>query len=381
MMLLFLSGCWGSRELNDLSIATAIGIDYHKNGYTVTTQIVDPAVLSPQQSTPNTTAINTYSATGKTIFEALRKITKDSPRKIYVGHVQIVVFGEKLAKHGIKKTLDYLIRNNEMRPNFYLMIAKDTTAAHILKVITPLDKLPADKIFRSVKLSQKQWGSTTEVQLDNLIMMLMKKGDNPVLNSIILDNDSPQGSTLKNMQDSDIPVRLMLGPLGVFKNGKLVGYLNEKESIGWNYIEGNINSTVITVPCQDGHLSVEVTQSKSNMEAKVVNGNPKVTVHVDIKGNIGDVECHISFTNKNNVKQVEKLVGSQIQKQIMTSVNVVQKKFQSDIFGFGEAIHRENPDYWRLNKNDWSPQFAKLSVNVDVNFHLKGLGSVVDSFQ
>ena len=55
------------------------------------------------------------------------------------------------------------------------------------------------------------------------------------------------------------------------------------------------------------------------------------------------------------------------------------KKYDVDIFGFGEAIYRADPKYWNKNKNNWKEQFVDLPVHVKADVKIRRLGTVSDS--
>ncbi len=44
-----LSGCWSKKDLNELAIVTAIGIDKMEDGYSVSIQILNPSELAGKQ--------------------------------------------------------------------------------------------------------------------------------------------------------------------------------------------------------------------------------------------------------------------------------------------------------------------------------------------
>ncbi|MGM0879282.1 MAG: Ger(x)C family spore germination protein, partial [Bacillota bacterium] len=76
-----LSGCWDRAELQDLDIVSAIGIDEGgddvENRYLVTVQVINEgqiAGVAGQGGTSEVSPVMTYSATGSTVEEALRKI-------------------------------------------------------------------------------------------------------------------------------------------------------------------------------------------------------------------------------------------------------------------------------------------------------------------
>ena len=68
----------------------------------------------------------------------------------------MLIFGESLAKEGIGKALDFMSRNWEVRADYYVVIAKDNTAEKILNVQTPLDNLPSNYMFNTLKDSRKK---------------------------------------------------------------------------------------------------------------------------------------------------------------------------------------------------------------------------------
>ncbi|KJB84520.1 hypothetical protein AZ66_30790, partial [Paenibacillus sp. E194] len=105
---LLVSGCWNRREMNDLAIAVGMGIDKAENGqYEVFVQVVDPGEVSARKPSGNRAPVTLYSAKGNTVFQAIRRMTTITPRKVYFSHLRIFVFGEEMAREGISKPLDF----------------------------------------------------------------------------------------------------------------------------------------------------------------------------------------------------------------------------------------------------------------------------------
>ena len=114
---LLITGCWDKREINDLAIATAISIDKKDDEYHVSAQVVLPTELS-MKGGMGSSPVTLYEASGKSVNEAIRKLTQVSPRIIYLGHLRVVVISEELAKEGIATTVDFLSRGWELRSDF-----------------------------------------------------------------------------------------------------------------------------------------------------------------------------------------------------------------------------------------------------------------------
>src|SRR5690625_541667 len=82
---IILIGCWSRVELNELSIAFALGIDLVDDEYVVSAQVINPGEISPARSGGGgeQAPVATYETKGQTLFEAFRHMTKIVPRKVY----------------------------------------------------------------------------------------------------------------------------------------------------------------------------------------------------------------------------------------------------------------------------------------------------------
>ncbi|ERJ10968.1 Ger(x)C family spore germination protein [Haloplasma contractile] len=139
--LLLLTGCWGRRELNELAITTAIAVDKADYGYNISVQVAVPSEVAGD-TTSSRVAATTYQAQGKTIFEAMRKITTEMPRKIYVAHLQTLIISEEVARERISQIVDIMFRHRELRTDFYILVTQDTKADRTLHILTALQNLP-----------------------------------------------------------------------------------------------------------------------------------------------------------------------------------------------------------------------------------------------
>lgn len=348
--LIFVTGCWKGRELNELAIAVALGIDKVGNQYKVSVQVVEPTEVAGKKG-GDKTPVTTYQITANTIFEAVRKMTTINPRKIYPSHLRIVVLGESLAKEGIGQALDLLSRDEEIRTDFFIVVSKHTTAENTLKVLTKLETIPAVSLFSTLQTSEKQWAPTTTVTLDQLITTLVSEGRDPVLTGLVILGDEQIGQEKRNMEKVLTPTTLQYSGLAVFKKDKLVGWLNETESKAYNYISDEIKSTVGYVTCpQGGKITFEVIRSKTKVKGSVKDGQPQIDIEIRIEINIGEVQCSIDLLETKNIAEVERLANSKVEGFIDATVKKVQKKYKVDIFGFGDVIHRSNPKEWRKLK-------------------------------
>jgi spore germination protein KC len=378
-----LTGCWSRRELNDLAIMTAVAIDKgeKENSLMITAQAVNPGEVAAQAGASNRTPISVYQEEADTIFEAVRRMSTLMPRKLYWSHLRMVVIGEDLAKEvGINKVLDFLSRDHELRTDFYIVIAKDSRAEEVVKMLTHADDISANKMFTSLEISEKTWAPSISVALDELISDLVSDGKHPVLTGIKMVGDPEVGQTQKNVETTMSETMLKYSNLAVFKKDKLIGWLSEAESKGYNYIMGNVKSTVGDIDCPEGgKLITELVRTDSEVKGKVKNGKPEITVNLFAEGNVGEVQCNIDLTKTETIEKLDKKLSKDI-KYFMNKVVDKAKEEGVDIFGFGEVIHRSDPKEWKNLKENWDETFKEITVNITVDAKIRRTGTVGNSF-
>lgn len=379
---IFVAGCWDRRELNELAIAVGIGIDRSGDEYKVSVQVVAPGEVTGQKGGGNKTPVMMFEATGQSLFEALRRMTTISPRKIYMSHLRILVFGESMAREGIGDVLDFISRDHETRTDFYIIVARETTAKETLKVLTPLEAIPANKLFSTLKTSEANWAPTTTVTLDKIISELTSVGKHPVLTGLRVIGQEEIGDSNKNIEKIDSPAKLIYSGLAVFNADKLIGWLNEDESATYTFIRNKLKSTVGTVKCPDGKgkVSFDVIRSKTKIHTDVIDEKPKVNIEIRMELNVAEVHCALDLTKRKTIFELEELLNRRIEEYVESNIENVQKNFGIDIFGFGEFIHRSNPDTWKKLSENWDDSFSNMHVNVKSTSKIRGLGTVSNPY-
>jgi spore germination protein KC len=379
ILCLFLTGCWNRRELNELAIALALGIDKSEDEYVVTAQVIVPSEVS-MKGGAGRSPVTLFRARGTTVQEAFRKMSIGIPRRLYPGHLRMLVISESVAKEGIGEAIDFLSRNWETRADFYVVVAKNAKTEDILNTQTPLELIPANMMFRTLQLSEKSWSATRGVTLDMLITDLVTEAKEAVLTGIQVKGDKKKASSKQNVETLTPSARIQYNGIAVFKKDKLVGWLNETESQGYNIITNQVDRTARTISCpKGGEAVIEVFRLESEVKGKVINGNPKVDVDVQVEGNIGSVECQIDLTKLETIAALEKTYEKEVKESMKQSIKTAQEQYKTDIFGFGQAIHRSNPKEWKTLKKKWDQEFVDLPVNVKVHAEIRRIGTLNNS--
>lgn len=376
LILLFTSGCWNNRDITDLAIAVGVGLDKTEEGkIQLTIQIVNPhSAPSSQQEGGNPLESGIQiTVLGDTVFDAARNIITKSNKKLYFSHIQVIVIGETLARDSIGEIIDFFERDHETRRKVDVVIAKGATAKEILNTKSQLESLTSVHLSESLK-NAKALGKSQVITLFDILQQVQAPGKDIVIGNIGFSGSSTE-KTLEHME--------MQGS-SIFKKGQLVGFLSPEETRGYLFGSNQIKSTILVLPnpLEKGkQLSIEVIGSTGKTHARVEDGKPLLTIQVEAVGNIGEVVGNSDVTTFEMGQLLENLAAKHIQKEIEQVLDIIQKKYQSDIFGFQTVIYQKQYGEWLEITPLWEELYKEASVSVDVSFRLKGFGLIQKSVE
>ncbi|MGP0577128.1 Ger(x)C family spore germination protein [Paenibacillus peoriae] len=385
LIALLLGGCWDRKELNELGIAIGIGVDMEGNQYQVTAQVVIPSAVASKSSPSAGSPVVTYEATAPTIQEAIQKMTDTSPRIIYLSHIRMLILGEEYARKGISDAIEALMREPFTRSDFYIAIAKNNKASTILKIPTPLEKLPANKLFASLDTLTKTWAPATKVTMDQLLSNLV----NPDIQSTLPALEAVgnvESSIDKGLEDTTSispKTTLRFSGIGVFRKDRLLGWINERDSKGFNYIRDKVESTTGHADCQGGGNIALLTLSSDTQKKVIIrDGEPVISISVTNDSTVREVNCrHMKLSSMADIKEIEAASNEKIIEIMKHSVETVRHEFKSDIFGFGQLIHQSKPELWKRLKEEKENPFMDLQIEYKAQTKIKKIGSLFESFQ
>ena len=172
--------------------------------------------------------------------------------------------------------------------------------------------------------------------------------------------------------------RLFYNGLGVFCDDKLIGWLSEEETLGFNYILGNAkNSPEYVYYNETDQITFELIRLHSKISAALKDEKPSINVKISIEAIIAAMEGDLDISKMENKIIAEQLLESKIKGICQNTVKKAQHDFRCDIFGFGEVIHRKYPDLWKKLKSNWRHEFSSLPVDFEIAVELKLPGQII----
>ncbi len=378
--LLVLTGCWDRRELSDLGIVAGMAIDKDPitGEYVLTSQYIRPAAESTQSPTPEEPNL-VVSTTGKSLAEVMRKSNKTIDRKSFFAHNKIIIISEELARDGLIPIIDSFQRGKEVRGHVWFSIAKDIEAKELLQIKkNGISRVPANSLHGLFENAEHDAVATNML---TYYKQVLEAGEDPVVG--VLTREETEIKPFEQVE---------LSGGAVFKEDKLVGFLNESDTRGYNWIreEGPMNDRgTMSLPSllEEGKLAtILLQQASSSITAKVGSDNQiTFTIDVEQKARMTGQEATEAIKTRKEItdylNDLQVVAEKEIETEIREVIDKAQEEFQSDIFGFGDILHKQYPKVWKKEKDNWSDTFVDVAYTVNVKVNITSSGLIQGPFK
>jgi len=370
LILLFNTGCWNRKELGQLGILGAVAIDSENDKIKLTYEVMTPKRIESKGSDGESAVF--FQSEGKSMFDAVRNATLKYDKKLFWPHINVVFFNEKNAEKGMQEYLDFFNRDHDIRRYINLVVVKETNASEILGTEWEKGKVPSEYIESMIENNTSN-GKTVSVKLIDFLKAYYADGIEPIVGTvqIVKKSDSEQKNT-KDEKEENLP---SIEGACVFKEDKLIGFLDGAQTRGYNFATNKITSGIIVSDSPDGQgiNSVEIIKSSTKMDMQLVDGKYYGSLEINIAGTLGEETGDNNISSFDEIKKVEENTSSIIKKEVENSLKKVQE-YNSDIFGFGQLVHRKYPADWKKIKDNWNNQFSDLEVEITVKTEVTRAG-------
>ena len=377
--ILFLTGCWGKREVEGLAPLIGVGIDL---GQKPGTYLITEQFASPKKGETTVTANidRTESYEASSLRESFEMTSKIAYRILFMGSLKVIVIGEDVAKAGFMDVLDFAQRLSQFRRTMYLVLAQGK-AQSLLNLKLRTGALPA--MYIKDNLENGETISTyPTVQLGHYLTVLGRKSTAPII-PLIKGIKSGDGGIEYKAEVKDEAGEIQLEGAGVFRGDRLVDFLTDEETKGYMWLENNVIHRLInTVGSEESKVSFGGQVLKSTTKYKVKGNDGTIGLQYQIKASIAVDEVmglkeQLSETEwVDLMKGAEKSFAKVIQKECELSIKK-ERELGLDFLGIGRHIEQKNPAYWKTVKDQWEQKIADfpVSLNVQVTIHNSGMSS------
>lgn len=378
---LLLTGCGNYRELNDLAITTGIAFDIKDDQYIVSYMIAN-SNKAETDSKDSETKITVYEGKGNTISSAYMDLNSKNPKIPYIGHLEVVIISEDLAKKGILEALDFLIRNPESRKEFYIVLSKNVEAGTLLKTLAPLESFPSQNIAGIIKSNKDEQSTIVMQKYSDVITNMIDEGVEPIINGIELDGNKEEGQMQESLEKATPSATIKIDTIGIFKKDKLLGWSTHDETVGINIINNSTGFVLLETKCDDKYMTSTLKDIKTEPVITFEKNIPKIKLKIKADGAILEMQCKRNLEETKVMKELEKDFSERLKQIINETLNTAQKEYKSDIFGFGNYIYKNNLKKWNVINDKWDEEiFPNITIDVAVDINLSNKGSLEQSLK
>jgi spore germination protein len=343
LCVVLIAGCVQTRVIDDVNIATGIGMD--KSDDHLLGSIMIP-VFKADKSIENFN----FTAKGEVMRDVISEMQKKASQPIVGGGMDIALFGEDMAREGVIQVLDLFLRDPTIGARIQLAVVDGK----------------AEGIFKG---NYGDRGNST--YLRELLEHNMKMNNVPLTNlHLFMSNFYQEGKDaylplLKKVQ----PDLVSITGLAIFKDEKVVDILQGNKVFYFKLLVDKHTEGSVKVKEEHGEASVRSITSKHKI--KLIRRNPyKFAINIKINGHLREHQG--SQLQKNELKQIEKQLEKQIVEECTTMIVNFQKQ-EIDPIGFGHFVKTKTRSF---DFNKWQESYKNAQFNVTADVNIVQIGVV-----
>ncbi|MET0961168.1 MAG: Ger(x)C family spore germination protein [Psychrobacillus psychrotolerans] len=349
-----LIGCVETNILDRVGLVTLVGYDVGKEERMATTSAIRE--VNPEFQS-NVEIVTTENSTSKgNRVKTNRKLSK----KVVVGQMRVVLFGEELAKDDIHRYIDAHLENPTVSNSLYMAVAEGEVAPLLEYEYQNIDDI-GQHIFRLLEQN---------IESENMISSSLHE----TAKDFYAVGEDIYMPIIKKEEEL-----VVLSGIALFKNGKMVSSIRPEDAfyvklIGGNYKSGTFE-TILTkeeipnnlIKTKPDEIPIAFDAINSKRELKLVKQTtPEFDLNITIKARLTEIYPDVNLGDPKTIEKLEKGISKNLSKDISRVIAYCQSK-DSDIFAFGEK-YRSSVRNSNLTKEKWHELYKNMKVNVKVDF-------------
>ncbi|MFJ7727480.1 Ger(x)C family spore germination protein [Neobacillus sp. NPDC097160] len=361
---LLLTGCWDQRLLKEQKLIMLIGYDINPNGEVIANTSYPIGKRALENNISSASSRSTILTTsGRTALDTLLHADLNISERIDTSKVQVIFFGEKMAKKGIYQELDNIYRNPKGALSAKAVIIEGEAAAAIR-----LKQEEADingQYYAEFLKSGEATGFFTDYNVQSVCPLLLKHTKDPLLPLLNVHYEKHRARSVG---------------MALFDNEKMTGKLNIPESKMFLLLNGTKKQKV--------SFLVKINQQEKEIQkdfvvVEVINTRQKtkLTVKNDVASANLSVKLQYRITEYPKNHLTKPLLLNQLNKEIKntltkTAESTIAKLQEANCDGFGieEKIRADHHQLWE--KKYKNAALKEIPIKADLQFELINTGII-----
>jgi spore germination protein KC len=401
---ILLTGCYDTREIDELAYPLAIGMDIGEaDSLRLTLQLAAPLAIGgggggsgggggggSESETSSIITVDTPS-----LYSGVNLINNIISKEINLSHAKTIIISRKLAESGVTKYFHAIVRGREFRPDVFIVISNCPAEEYLKNVKPTLESNPSKyyelllgkkftSFYPSTRLNDFYFNNESDyVQPVAILSDLGKFKSTDELKSTASGYSSAKGLEGR-YEAGSLPIvsqqkNEVMG-MAVFKDGKMVGMANGAESVCYHLITGDYKYSYWTITDpeeKDKIIVLNILQRRKPVIKVDIKNNPVVTLNLDIEGDFTAIQSGRDYENSPEI--VEQATEQMIKDELTAFLKRTTDEFNSDICGFGRFVKGKFLTWDSWEKYKWFEKYKSTTFNIMINLKIRRSGLMIRS--
>lgn len=424
MMVLLLSGCYDKTEPNDIAFVTAVGIDkskQNKENFNITFQIAKPTQISggaSQEGGKGGEIIQNITVEAPTVYAGIETANFIISKMLSLTHIKLFVFSEEIAKEGIADLTETMTRSEEIRPNVYLAVAKES-AKEYLEAVKPSAEINPAKYYQAkfdkdiigqiTKSTNNKFYFYQKTSEKNAVLPLASKikpkqqessqeqsqssGDGQSGSQSVpqaskeneLQKKAPVNNTpfeykIKNYVAGQLAIseenESELMGMALFKGDKMVGEMGSTENLIYNILTDEFEYGYVTFSSDKTKTPITIMLRRIHSTKRKYNkSDNSLKMKLFLEGEF--ISLPADYITEKDTKSFEEEIQTAFTESFYNFIYRLQNEFNTDILGAGSVAKKEFLTHKEFESFKWEDKFPETQFNFDVDFKIIRTGLTV----
>jgi len=359
-------------EANEVQVTELIGLDLLENKEVALSVVFEEQKEGQENDNSNTSEKEkVLMITSKTFSDDERGL-QNYQDKIFIGsHVKSILLGENLAKNSLLRGVDYISKNNEIRSKSNIYLVREMDASKLFSEGSKNDFVMANRM-ENITENTRYDREAREVTLWELVDIFLSDDKIGVIPCVeLVKNGEKQLASylLDEVSEDKDAKRIELAGYGIISEGKLIGYLNEDETDGYDYIKNIIKQDTMSLNVNEAIYGVNLIGSKTDLNFEFSEDElTKVIVKTKTNNFVGETYYGENIFNTNR-SEIENAENEFIKNRIMAVIDRAKKE-KVDFIDIGKKLQFKHPYKWLKIKEKWEEIFCEVPFEVQVTSEL-----------
>ncbi len=368
-MLICMSGCSGTTDIEKRAIVQIVGIDIENKQYKVSMQIFAPDGEMLEKK--GGAKADVVTGTGNSIYYAIKEIEMKTGKEVFLGHNMLLFLGESARNENINDLLEYFTQSEYVFPGLDIVMTNGKAYDFVsLKLSTGLISSQTMEDILKVSI---QNGNAKRAQLAQVVAdvrQIQKTTAIPIVDITEIAQDVQVNSDSEDKKTQDTKV-LSFSKTAVFKDNRYIMSLDKEQTMGLKWLTNEVKNAFSSIDVNGVPVGISIDKAKTTLRPHIT--GDKVVIDTQIKIS-ATASGNLSLISKNN-SELESLIKNKIKNQIISQCentqNILLKKYKADVLDIEKLLRYYQRSFYLESRDDYERVLENTSYDISIKCDLE----------